>query len=324
MNLINKLSDFIGKKEVKDTLQVYIDACNKLNKPLDHCLLYGLPGTGKTTLAKIIANELNTKIKITQGSMVQKPIDVINLLLSLNQNEILFIDEIHAVNKQCFELFYSAMEEGYVDIAIGKDFNSKMARIKLPVFTLIAATTNLGKIPQPLEDRFGIFINMSEYSKTEISDIIKFYGNKLGVIFSNDDLLTLEGVNRDKHKVKLLLKTLTRNESTTVTNSTLRKDIKEIDNEDIDIDTVASYLNAFDKLFLLDNDEPFSTNIRSSIRVKQSEKRHFADPSISCALLNLTQEKLISDLETFGFLFEAMVERDLKIYANFTIILCSV
>lgn len=205
MNLINKLSDFIGKKEVKDTLQVYIDACNKLNKPLDHCLLYGLPGTGKTTLAKIIANELNTKIKITQGSMVQKPIDVINLLLSLNQNEILFIDEIHAVNKQCFELFYSAMEEGYVDIAIGKDFNSKMARIKLPVFTLIAATTNLGKIPQPLEDRFGIFINMSEYSKTEISDIIKFYGNKLGVIFSNDDLLTLiyasKGIPRIAYKL---------------------------------------------------------------------------------------------------------------------------
>lgn len=204
MNLINKLSDFIGKKEVKDTLQVYIDACNKLNKPLDHCLLYGLPGTGKTTLAKIIANELNTKIKITQGSMVQKPIDVINLLLSLNQNEILFIDEIHAVNKQCFELFYSAMEEGYVDIAIGKDFNSKMARIKLPVFTLIAATTNLGKIPQPLEDRFGIFINMSEYSKTEISDIIKFYGNKLGVIFSDDDLLTLiyasKGIPRIAYK----------------------------------------------------------------------------------------------------------------------------
>lgn len=205
MNLINKLSDFIGKKEVKDTLQVYIDACNKLNKPLDHCLLYGLPGTGKTTLAKIIANELNTKIKITQGSMVQKPIDVINLLLSLNQNEILFIDEIHAVNKQCFELFYSAMEEGYVDIAIGKDFNSKMARIKLPVFTLIAATTNLGKIPQPLEDRFGIFINMSEYSKTEISDIIKFYGNKLGVVFSDDDLLTLiyasKGIPRIAYKL---------------------------------------------------------------------------------------------------------------------------
>lgn len=132
----------------------------------------------------------------------------------------------------------------------------------------------------------------------------------------NHDLHRLDGINRDKHKVKLLLKSLARNESTTVTNATIRKDIKEIDAEDIDIDTVSSYLNALDKLFLLDNDEPFATNIRSSIRVKQSEKRHFADPSIACALLNLTEEKLINDLETFGFMFEAMVERDLKIYAD--------
>lgn len=129
-------------------------------------------------------------------------------------------------------------------------------------------------------------------------------------------MFRLDGINRDKHKVKLLLKSLARNESTTVTNATLKKDIKEIDNEDIDIDTVASYLNALDKLFLLDNDEPFSINIRSSVRVKQAEKRHFADPSIACALLNLTEEKLINDLETFGFLFEAMVEHDLKIYAD--------
>ena len=98
---------------------------------------------------------------------------------------------------------------------------------------------------------------------------------------------------------------------------TLKKDINEIDNEDIDIDTLASYLNALDKLFLLDNDEPFSTNVRSSVRVKQSEKRHFADPSIACSLLNIKEEdKLINDLKTFGFLFEAMVERDLKVYAD--------
>ena len=133
----------------------------------------------------------------------------------------------------------------------------------------------------------------------------------------DDDLIRLDGVNRDKHKVKLLLKSLARNESTTVSNMTLKKDISEVDNEDIDIDTLASYLNAFDKLYLLDNDEPFSSNIRSSIRVKQSEKRHFADPSIACALLNIREEdKLINDLETFGLLFEAMVERDLKIYAD--------
>ena len=152
-----------------------------------------------------------------------------------------------------------------------------------------------------------------EYSAKDASEAIEEYIN----LIIDDDLYRLDGVNRDKHKVKLLLKSLARNESTTVSNMTLKKDIKKIDNEDIDIDTVASYLNALDKLFLLDNDEPFSTNIRSSVRVKQSEKRHFADPSIACSLLNIKEEdKLINDLETFGFLFEAMVERDLKVYSD--------
>jgi len=150
------------------------------------------------------------------------------------------------------------------------------------------------------------------YTANEAKKVINEYID----LIINDDLYRLDGINRDKHKMKLLLKSLARNESTTVTNATLRKDIKEIDDEDIDTDTVASYLDALNRLFLIDNDEPFSTNIRSSVRVKQAEKRHFADPSIACALLNLTEEKLIKDLETFGFLFEAMVERDLKIYAN--------
>ena len=132
----------------------------------------------------------------------------------------------------------------------------------------------------------------------------------------DDDLQRLDGITRDKHKMNLLLKSLARNESTTVSIKTLKNDIQEKDNEDIDTDTVSSYLNALNKLFLLDNDEPFSTNIRSSIRVKQSEKRHFVDPSIASALLNLSVDKLINDLETFGFLFEALVERDLKIYAS--------
>ena len=151
------------------------------------------------------------------------------------------------------------------------------------------------------------------YSPKDSSEAISEYIK----IIIEDDLIRLDGVNRDKHKVKLLLKSLARNESTTVSNMTLKKDISEVDNEDIDIDTLASYLNALDKLYLLDNDEPFSSNIRSSIRVKQLEKRHFADPSMACALLNIKEEsKLINDLETFGFLFEALVERDLKIYAD--------
>ena len=152
-----------------------------------------------------------------------------------------------------------------------------------------------------------------KYSAKDASEAIEEYIN----LIINDDLYRLDGVNRDKHKVRLLLKSLARNESTTVSNMKLKKDINEKDHEDIDIDTLASYLNALDKLFLLDNDEPFSTNVRSSVRVKQSEKRHFADPSIACSLLNIREEnKLINDLETFGFLFEAMVERDLKVYAD--------
>ena len=152
-----------------------------------------------------------------------------------------------------------------------------------------------------------------DYSAKDASDAIEEYIN----LIIDDDLNRLDGINRDKHKVRLLLKSLARNESTTVSNMTLKKDINEKDNEDIDVDTLASYLDALDRLFLLDNDEPFSINIRSSVRVKQSEKRHFADPSITCALLNIKEEsKLINDLNTFGFLFEAMVERDLKIYAD--------
>lgn len=151
-----------------------------------------------------------------------------------------------------------------------------------------------------------------EYSSNDARKAIAEYIK----LIIDDDMYRLDGVKRDKHKMNLLLRSLARNESTTVTNTTIKNDINEVDNEEIDLDTLSSYLNVLDKLFLLDNDEPFSTNIRSSVRVKQSEKRHFADPSIACALLNLTEDKLINDLKTFGFLFEAMVERDLKIYAS--------
>ena len=151
------------------------------------------------------------------------------------------------------------------------------------------------------------------YSARDASDAIEEYIN----LIIDDDLNRLDGVNRDKHKVRLLLKSLARNESTTVSNMTLKKDISAVDNEDVDIDTLSKYLDVLDRLFLLDNDEPFSTNIRSSVRVKQAEKRHFADPSITCSILNIKEEnKLINDLNTFRFLFEALVERDLKIYAD--------
>ena len=131
-----------------------------------------------------------------------------------------------------------------------------------------------------------------------------------------DDAFRVDDIKRDKNKMKLLLRSLARNESTTVTNKRLKNDIKEIDDNDIDVDTVAAYLDLFNRLFLLDNQEPYSAHVRSSVRVKQAEKRHFSDPSLACALLKLTPEHLIKDLNTFGFLFEALCERDLKIYAE--------
>lgn len=131
-----------------------------------------------------------------------------------------------------------------------------------------------------------------------------------------DDLFRLDGQKRDSNKMKLLLHSLARNESTTITNNKLKSDIKAIDDEDINIETVQVYLDIFKRLFLTDNQPPFAPNIRSSIRVKQAEKRHFSDPSLACAMLKLTPERLIGDLETFGFLFESLCERDLKIYAE--------
>lgn len=131
-----------------------------------------------------------------------------------------------------------------------------------------------------------------------------------------DDVYRIDGVKRNKEKMKLLLRSLAGNESTTVTNSVLAKDIKEIDDVNIDKDTVAEYLDIFKRLFIIDNQRPFAANIRSSVRVKQAEKRHFCDPSIACALLKATPHMLINDLQTLGFLFEALCERDLKIYAE--------
>ncbi len=132
----------------------------------------------------------------------------------------------------------------------------------------------------------------------------------------DDDVYRIDGIKRDTGKMRLLLRSLARNESTTATNKTLINDIKAVDEQDIDGNTVSSYLDIFNRLFLTDNQPPFSVGIRSSVRIKQSEKRHFADPSLACALLRATPESLLGDLETVGFLFEALCERDLKIYAE--------
>lgn len=181
------LKEFIGKTQIKDNLKIYLKAAKLKHQCLDHCLFYGLPGTGKTSLALLIANELKTRIKIIQGSSIQKNIDVYNLVLNLKENDILFIDEIHAINYQCYELFYNLMEDFCFNVVIGKDFNAKTTTIKVPHFTLIGATTSLADIPKPLEERFGITFLFDTYSNEEIKQIIQQTCNKIKLELSLHD-----------------------------------------------------------------------------------------------------------------------------------------
>lgn len=184
------LKEFQGKKSIKKNLEIYINGALKRNDVLDHCLLYGPPGVGKTSLANIIANELKQKIRIIQGPEIQDKNDIINILYSLGDKNILFIDEIHSINPKCFEILYSAMEDFKINVEIGKDFNKKITSINVPKFTLVGATTKIGNLPNPFEERFGILINVLEYENHEIEKILKYtlkmYEKNLSI---NEDII---------------------------------------------------------------------------------------------------------------------------------------
>ena len=148
------LNEYIGQTKVKENMKIYIEAAKKRGEPLDHCLFYGPPGLGKTTISNIIANEMNSKIKITSGPALEKTGDLAAILTGLAENDILFIDEIHRINKTIEEILYPALEDFTLDIIIGKGPTAKSIRINLPKFTLIGATTKAGSLSTPLRDRF--------------------------------------------------------------------------------------------------------------------------------------------------------------------------
>ncbi|HOP65900.1 MAG TPA: Holliday junction branch migration DNA helicase RuvB [Bacilli bacterium] len=167
------LKEYVGQKEVKDNIDVFIKACKIRGEALDHILLYGPPGLGKTTLAHIIANELNTNIKTTSGPAIEKSGDLAAILSSLDPGDVLFIDEIHRMPKFIEEILYPAMEDFELDIIVGGEGTSKNIKIELPPFTLIGATTRAGDISSPLRDRFGIVSKLNYYSVNELKQIIK-------------------------------------------------------------------------------------------------------------------------------------------------------
>ena len=202
------LSEYIGQEKAKKNLRVFIEAAKKRGEPLDHVLLSGPPGLGKPTLASIVATEMGVNLKITSGPAIDKPGDLAAILNNLSENDVLFIDEIHRLNKQVEEVLYPAMEDFAIDIVIGKGAGARSIRLDLPKFTLVGATTRAGMLTAPLRDRFGVVNRLEFYNVTELMQIILRSAAVLGV--SIDDEGALEIAKRSRGTPRLANRLLKR------------------------------------------------------------------------------------------------------------------
>lgn len=195
------LDEYIGQTKVKESMKIYIEAAKKRAEPLDHCLFYGPPGLGKTTISGIIANEMNSKIRITSGPAIEKPGDLAGILTSLEEFDVLFIDEIHRLSKVVEEILYPALEDFVLDITIGKGPEAKSIRLDLPKFTLIGATTKAGSLTTPLRDRFGIVQKLELYSVEDLSTIIKRSSKILGVEIDKESCIEIARRSRGTPRI---------------------------------------------------------------------------------------------------------------------------
>lgn len=195
------LDEYIGQSQLKETLKISLEAAQKRSEPLDHLLFYGPPGLGKTTLAAVIANEMGTRIITTAAPALERPRDLIGILMSLKPNQFLFIDEIHRLNKLAEEILYPAMEDFSIDRTIGKAHSAKTLRVPIPKFTLIGATTKAGSLSSPLRDRFGIVHRLEFYSKEELTFIVKRTAAILNAKITEDGANTVASRSRGTPRI---------------------------------------------------------------------------------------------------------------------------
>ncbi|MBQ8781611.1 MAG: Holliday junction branch migration DNA helicase RuvB [Oscillospiraceae bacterium] len=242
------LSEYIGQDKVKENLSIFIEAAKKRKEPLDHVLLYGPPGLGKTTLSAIIAHEMGVNIRITSGPAIEKPGDLAALLTNLTENDVLFIDEIHRMSRAIEEVLYPALEDYALDIIIGKGPSARSLRIDLPKFTLIGATTRAGQLTSPLRDRFGVIMRLELYTHEQLADIIMRSAVILGIACDKNGAMELARRSRGTPRIANRLLKRVRDFAEIMGNGRITEDIAKIALDRLEIDSLG--LDNMDKRML--------------------------------------------------------------------------